>query len=89
MKLFLKCSNVPVLCRFVKMKDIDVDELREALPSHQPRFLVYSCKLDHGDGRISYPMCFIFSTPRGHSLFFNGSSSSSLLSWLKKKCKQL
>ena len=46
-------------------QDIDVDELRDSLPSHQPRFLVYSFKLDHKDGRISYPMCFIFSTPRG------------------------
>ncbi|XP_046445284.1 glia maturation factor beta-like [Daphnia pulex] len=47
-----------------ELEDIDVDELREALPEHQPRFLVYSFKLDHGDGRISYPMCFIFSSPQ-------------------------
>jgi len=47
-----------------ELMDIDVDELREALPSHQPRFLVYSFKLDHGDGRISYPMCFIYSSPQ-------------------------
>jgi len=49
-----------------ELEDIDVDELREALPSHQPRFLVYSFRLDHGDGRISYPMCFIFSSPQGY-----------------------
>ena len=48
-----------------ELEDIDVDELRENLPEHQPRFLVYSFKLDHGDGRFSYPMCFIFSSPRG------------------------
>lgn len=47
-----------------ELEDIDTDELREALPEHQPRFLVYSFKLEHGDGRISYPMCFIFSSPR-------------------------
>lgn len=47
-----------------ELEDIDVDELRENLPEHQPRFLVYSFKLDHGDGRVSYPMCFIFSSPR-------------------------
>ena len=37
---------------------------REELPGHQPRFVIYSFKLDHGDGRISYPMCLLFSTPR-------------------------
>ena len=38
--------------------------LREELPGHQPRFIIYSFKLDHGDGRTSYPMCLLFSTPR-------------------------
>lgn len=52
------------------LKDIDIDELREALPEHQPRFLVYSFKLDHGDGRISYPMCFIFSSPQGSLVIY-------------------
>jgi len=45
------------------LEDISVDELREALPEHQPRFVVYSYKLDHDDGRVSYPLCFIFVTP--------------------------
>ena len=37
---------------------------RDELPGHQPRFIIYSFKLDHGDGRISYPLCLLFSTPR-------------------------
>uniref|UniRef100_T1IWW3 ADF-H domain-containing protein n=1 Tax=Strigamia maritima TaxID=126957 RepID=T1IWW3_STRMM len=45
------------------LEDINVDQLRESLPDHQPRFVVYSYKLDHDDGRISYPLCFIFITP--------------------------
>jgi hypothetical protein len=36
---------------------------QEQLPSHQPRFIVYSYKMIHDD-RVSYPMCFIFYTPR-------------------------
>jgi len=43
----------------------DIEELRENLPDHQPRFVVYSSKLSNSDGRISYPMCFIFSSPHG------------------------
>jgi len=53
-----------LVCLEEELQDIDVEDLREALPSHQPRFLVYSYRLDHDDGRTSYPMCFIFSTPR-------------------------
>ena len=47
------------------LEDLTVDELRESLPESQPRFLIYSYKLEHDDGRISYPLCFIFSTPSG------------------------
>ncbi|KAF7654497.1 hypothetical protein LDENG_00069080 [Lucifuga dentata] len=28
-------------------------------------FIVYSYKYQHDDGRISYPLCFIFSSPQG------------------------
>ena len=45
--------------------DLTVDELRESLPESQPRFLLYSYVMSHDDGRTSYPLCFIFSTPSG------------------------
>ncbi|XP_014272936.1 glia maturation factor [Halyomorpha halys] len=41
-----------------------LDELQDYLPSHEPRYVVYTCKLEHRDGRISFPMCFIYITPR-------------------------
>ncbi|KAF4104520.1 hypothetical protein G5714_015507 [Onychostoma macrolepis] len=28
-------------------------------------YIVYSYKLSHGDGRVSYPLCFIFCSPVG------------------------
>lgn len=34
------------------------------MPGHQPRYIIYSFRREHGDGRISYPLCFIFFTPR-------------------------
>ncbi|XP_051520976.1 glia maturation factor gamma-like [Myxocyprinus asiaticus] len=46
-------------------ENISLDELREELPERQPRFIVYSYKLTHSDGRVSYPLCFIFSSPVG------------------------
>ncbi|XP_048506880.1 glia maturation factor beta isoform X3 [Athalia rosae] len=45
-------------------QDIKIDELQESLPGHQPRYIVYSYKMEHADGRLSYPMCFIYYTPR-------------------------
>ena len=33
-------------------------------PSHLARFVVYTCKLENSDGRLSYPMVFIFSSPK-------------------------
>ncbi|KAJ8926729.1 hypothetical protein NQ314_020846 [Rhamnusium bicolor] len=47
-----------------KLEDITVEDLQEALPSHQPRYIVLSYRQEHNDGRISYPLCFIFFTPR-------------------------
>ena len=31
------------------------------------RFIVYSSVLNHDDGRVSYPLCFIFVSPTGMS----------------------
>ncbi|XP_061112773.1 glia maturation factor beta isoform X2 [Conger conger] len=46
-------------------EDISPDDLRDELPECQPRFVVYSYKYHHDDGRVSYPLCFIFSSPQG------------------------
>ena len=42
-----------------------LEDIQNELPASQPRFLVYSYCHDHGDGRKSYPMCFIFISPVG------------------------
>lgn len=42
----------------------ELDDLQELLPSHEPRYIIYTYKMIHDDGRISFPMCFIFFTPR-------------------------
>ena len=47
------------------LEDLEsLEDLTDALPDHQPRFVVYTCCLTHSDGRASYPMCFIFFSPR-------------------------
>ncbi|XP_012932799.1 glia maturation factor gamma isoform X3 [Heterocephalus glaber] len=46
-------------------QNISPEELKLELPERQPRFVVYSYKYVHEDGRVSYPLCFIFSSPVG------------------------
>lgn len=46
-------------------EDLSLEELQEELPGHQPRYILYIYKNTHSDGRISYPLCFIFISPAG------------------------
>ncbi|XP_055409600.1 glia maturation factor gamma isoform X1 [Bubalus kerabau] len=48
-----------------EFQNISPEELKMELPERQPRFVVYSYKYVHADGRVSYPLCFIFSSPVG------------------------
>uniref|UniRef100_A0A3Q2LNN5 Glia maturation factor gamma n=1 Tax=Equus caballus TaxID=9796 RepID=A0A3Q2LNN5_HORSE len=48
-----------------EFQNISPEELKMELPERQPRFVVYSYKYVHEDGRVSYPLCFIFSSPVG------------------------
>ncbi|KAL3991705.1 high affinity cAMP-specific and IBMX-insensitive 3',5'-cyclic phosphodiesterase 8 [Sarotherodon galilaeus] len=56
--------------------DISMEDLRNELPERQPRypyfisgiaklFIKKYYKYVHDDGRVSYPLCFIFSSPVG------------------------
>ncbi|XP_076271360.1 glia maturation factor isoform X2 [Rhynchophorus ferrugineus] len=46
------------------LEDTTIEDLQESLPSHQPRFIILSYKQIHKDGRTSFPLCFLFFTPR-------------------------
>ncbi|KAI1893306.1 hypothetical protein AGOR_G00122340 [Albula goreensis] len=49
-------------------EDISLDDLKNELPERQPRYPTTKCvfyKYIHADGRVSYPLCFIFSSPVG------------------------
>ncbi|KAG8013138.1 Glia maturation factor beta [Nibea albiflora] len=46
-------------------EDISPDDLKDELPERQPRYPFNNYKYQHDDGRVSYPLCFIFSSPVG------------------------
>ncbi|XP_062502956.1 glia maturation factor beta-like [Corticium candelabrum] len=45
--------------------DISLEDMAAELPERQPRYCAYSYAYQHSDGRVSYPLCFIFVSPEG------------------------
>ncbi|KAI1306247.1 hypothetical protein EDD11_004833 [Mortierella claussenii] len=68
-------GNAAIICKIDKIKllikedenleSLTVEELSELLPENAPRYIVLSFELKHDDGRISYPLVFLYYTPRG------------------------
>ena len=47
------------------INNITPDDLSEYLPDSTPRFLAYSYKHTNPDGRVAYPLVFIYYCPPG------------------------
>ncbi|BFZ07765.1 hypothetical protein BsWGS_10804 [Bradybaena similaris] len=50
-----------------QFEDIAIDDLQDELPPQQPRYVVLSYVHKHDDGRVSYPLLFIYVSPQGCS----------------------
>ena len=46
-------------------EDATIEEIVNELPEHLPRYIVLSYVYSHDDGRVSYPLCFIYMSPAG------------------------
>ncbi|XP_012559082.2 glia maturation factor beta [Hydra vulgaris] len=46
-------------------EDISFEDFVSELPDHSPRYVVISFRKAHQNGRVSYPLCFIFVSPQG------------------------
>ncbi|KAF9319784.1 hypothetical protein BG006_002919, partial [Podila minutissima] len=44
---------------------IELEELAEDLPENIPRYIILSYELKHDDGRVSFPLVFLFYCPDG------------------------
>ncbi|NXR28339.1 GMFB factor, partial [Cinclus mexicanus] len=64
-------NNAAIIMKIDKDKQLVVlDEEHEVFDflvslTSEKTFIVYSYKYQHEDGRVSYPLCFIFSSPVG------------------------
>ncbi|NXD27707.1 GMFB factor, partial [Spelaeornis formosus] len=60
-------NNAAIIMKIDKDKQLVVlDEEHEVFSlTSEKTFIVYSYKYQHEDGRVSYPLCFIFSSPVG------------------------
>ena len=60
-KFFISISVWTALC---------FNEFQSELSLARGTFILYSYKYVHDDGRVSYPLCFIFSSPAGNKALF-------------------
>ncbi|UJR31259.1 hypothetical protein I4U23_018759 [Adineta vaga] len=66
MAMILRCdmkTNQVVIDK--ELKDINVEQLIDELPSREPRFILHSHELKHADGRVQYPLNLILYIPDG------------------------
>ena len=65
MQPYMVLTLLSLLVATFHPQDIALEDLAEQLPAHQPRYVAYSYCYTHDDGRVSYPLCFIFISPAG------------------------
>ncbi|KAG0256140.1 hypothetical protein BGZ95_005572 [Linnemannia exigua] len=68
-------GNAALICKIDKNKllieeeedeeNLSIEELAELLPENTPRYVVLSFELKHDDGRLSYPLVFLYYSPNG------------------------
>ncbi|KAF9543493.1 hypothetical protein EC957_000854 [Mortierella hygrophila] len=55
----------------VDMDNLSIEVLASVLPTSTPRYIVLSYGLKHDDGRQSYPLVFLYYSPKGVKPEFN------------------
>ncbi|KAG0319345.1 hypothetical protein BG000_003917 [Podila horticola] len=68
-------GNSVIVCKINKDKllieldaeedTIELEELADELPENIPRYIILSYELKHDDGRVSFPLVFLFYCPVG------------------------
>ncbi|KAF9916635.1 hypothetical protein FBU30_001240 [Linnemannia zychae] len=68
-------GNATLVCKIDKDKllivededeeNVSIEDLAELLPENTPRYVVLSFELKHDDGRLSYPLVFLYYSPKG------------------------
>jgi len=48
-----------------ELEDCDIEDIVDELPEFQPRYVFLSYAHDHGDGRHSFPLIFVYYCPSG------------------------
>ncbi|KAG0290080.1 hypothetical protein BGZ98_003593 [Dissophora globulifera] len=68
-------GNAALVCKIDRTKllieedeesdSLTIEDLAELLPENTPRYVVLSYELKHNDGRLSYPLVFLYYSPNG------------------------
>lgn len=59
------------------LEDCSIDQVGEGLPESSPRYILYSYKFVRPDGRVSFPLMFIFYSPEAVNMGLNMHYASS------------
>jgi len=60
-----------VIEKETELEQTNVQEISDTLPESSPRFVAFSYKYTHADGRVSFPLVFIFYCPTGINTSLN------------------
>eukprot|EP00052_Salpingoeca_macrocollata_P033380 m.8203 g.8203 ORF g.8203 m.8203 type:complete len:142 (-) comp5063_c0_seq1:198-623(-) len=66
------------------MEDCSMEEVAQELPEFAPRYIAYSYCRQHDDGRVSFPLVFIYYCPPGVKPEVNMVYASSKLALVQK-----
>ncbi|CAH8515160.1 hypothetical protein MS3_00006566 [Schistosoma haematobium] len=66
------------------LEDITLNNLKDSLPYHQPRYILLSYRYEKEDGRVAFPYCLLFSTPMGSATNLKMMYTTSLTNLMHK-----
>lgn len=60
------------------LEDVSIEDVASELPETQPRYVIYSYRHERSDGRVSFPLIFIYYSPNGIFFFLQKEKNSNL-----------
>ena len=83
MKINLKAMEIVLVD---ELDDVTPEDIAEEFEDFEPRYVMYMYEYERDDGRVTYPLCFIWYNPTGCDVHLNmiyGQTTEALVELLK------
>lgn len=83
MKINLKQMEIVLVD---ELDDVTPEDIAEEFEDFEPRYVMYMYEYERDDGRVTYPLCFIWYNPSGCDVHLNmiyGQTTEALVDLLK------